>query len=189
MKSVISTIAILLLSFLSTRAAEVRVRPADWAQPIIGAKSLSNAYKVSVDLYRSEQPSAKDLSDIQQLGIKTLISMRNYHDDSDKYAEAGIGTIRFKMNAGSVTEKDLVLVLRAIRSNPKPVLVHCWHGSDRTGFIVAGYRIIEQKWPVDKAIEELKLGGYGYHAPVYRNIVELLGKMDVEAVRKDVLAP
>lgn len=179
----------LLVSLLITQCcafAEVKVRPTQWAQPVIGSESLDNLYKVSDSLYRSEQPDNSDLTVLKALGIKTIISLRHYHTDSKKFAEAGIVDLQFKMDAGSVTCSNLVEALRAIRSSPKPVLVHCWHGSDRTGFIVAGYRIIEQKWTVEQAIEELKFGGYGYHGSLYENIEKLLRDMNVEAIRKEV---
>jgi hypothetical protein len=69
------------------------------------------------------------------------------------------------------------------------VLVHCWHGSDRTGFFVAGYRIICQGWSREAALEELQRGGFGFHAFWYPNIVRCLAGLDVEEVRRQVLAP
>ena len=51
-----------------------------------------------------------------------------------------------------------------IRRASGPVLVHCLHGSDRTGTIVAMYRIVEQGWTREAAIAEMTGGGYGYHA-------------------------
>ena len=189
MKIFLKLISLMFICGVAIRADNVKVRPIDWAQPVIGAKSLSNLYHVTDELYRSEQPAESDLPDVRKLGIKTLISLRHYHSDSKKYEEAGIGTLQFKMDAGSVSFKDLVQVLRAIRSSPKPVLLHCWCGSDRTGFIVAGYRIVEQNWTKEKAIEELTLGGYGYHASTYANIVELLGQMNVDDIRREVSSP
>ena len=38
-------------------------------------------------------------------------------------------------------------------------LVHCLHGCDRTGWVVAAYRMIYQHWSYDQAYEEaLKMG-------------------------------
>jgi protein tyrosine/serine phosphatase len=34
--------------------------------------------------------------------------------------------------------------LEIIKNAPKPILIHCWHGSDRTGVVAASYRIIKQ---------------------------------------------
>jgi len=36
----------------------------------------------------------------------------------------------------------------------KKIYVHCKHGEDRTGFSIAAFRIIEQKWPLAMAYQE-----------------------------------
>ncbi len=46
--------------------------------------------------------------------------------------------------------------------NQQKVLLHCYHGSDRTGASVAMYRIIFQNWSTTDALAEMKHGGYGF---------------------------
>jgi protein tyrosine/serine phosphatase len=79
--------------------------------------------------------------------------------------------------------------LRLFRAAPKPVLVHCWHGSDRTGAVVATYRMVFQDWTREAAIDELINGGYGFHKATYPNIVKLLETIDVEALKTKILQP
>jgi protein tyrosine/serine phosphatase len=169
-------------------AESVRVRPGNWAQPVLGS-SLENFYRVSDDLYRSEQPQASDLPGLKALGIKTVFSLRHYHHDSRDFERAGIHAEQYPMDAGSVSVAELVIVLRTMRTAPKPILLHCWHGSDRTGFVVAGYRMIFMNWTAAEAIEELRLGGFGHHASYYPNIAKVLKELDVAAVRNAVLNP
>ena len=64
-----------------------------------------------------------------------------------------------------------------------PFLVHCQHGADRTGLLIASYRIVIQGWSKEAALEELRSGGYGYHS-IWRNIPVFIEKMDVEAWRE-----
>ena len=40
-------------------------------------------------------------------------------------------------------------------SQRSPVLVHCAEGKDRTGYAIAAYRIVEQRWDADSAIQEM----------------------------------
>ena len=75
--------------------------------------------------------------------------------------------------------------LKIIGTADGPVLIHCWHGSDRTGLISAMYRILYQDWSKDAAIDELMKGGYGYHA-MYKNIPEYIRKVDILNIRKMV---
>lgn len=45
--------------------------------------------------------------------------------------------------------------LHIITTAPGPVYVHCLHGVDRTGMVIAYYRVKRQKWTPEKAIEEM----------------------------------
>ena len=161
-------------------------RPAHWAQPMINS-TIGNLYKVSTDVFRAEQPEEKDAPDLKKLKIKTLLNLREYHEDDAVFHQSGLFLIHHKMSAGSLTTDDLIRVLKILYKAEKPVLVHCWHGSDRTGFVVAGYRIVFQNWTREAAIEELRLGGFGYHSRAYPNIIKTLQEMDIEAVKKAVL--
>ena len=165
-----------------------RVRPAEWAQPVIGA-SLDNFFRVSLDLFRSEQPAASDLAALQGLGLRSLVSLREYHDDPAQLATAGLRLFQHPSSAGSLTEADLVMALILVRDAPKPVLVHCWHGSDRTGAVVAVYRLVFQGWTKEQAVDELVNGGYGFHEKIFPDIVPLILSLDVEKLRKQLLPP
>lgn len=176
--------AVMLAGFCWCAASEPRVRPAEWAQPVI-ASTLDNCFRVSDDLFRSAQPGRADLPDLQALGIKSVITLRSFHFD-DAFEQNGLHVIKHPMSAGSVSVSDLVTVLRQFRAAEKPVLVHCWCGSDRTGFIVAGYRIVFQNWSRESAIAELLLGGFGHHEASYPNIAKTLREMDLAAVKKAV---
>ena len=160
-----------------------RVRPADWAQPVINLE-LDNFYRVSADLYRSEQPSQRDLPDLKVLGIRSVVSLYLFFPDPRAFETAGFRLFQRRMAAGSLTEEDVLWALASIRDAPKPVLVHCWQGSDRTGAIVAAYRIAFQGWTREQAIDELVNGGYGFHASTYPNIVKLIRSLDVEKLKQ-----
>ena len=66
-----------------------------------------------------------------------------------------------------------------------PYLVHCQHGADRTGTMVAMYRMVIQGWSREKAVDELVNGGYGFH-PMWKNILEYLQNVNVEKIQSAV---
>jgi tyrosine-protein phosphatase SIW14 len=189
-----STLAVARFAFLFflligvASADDAKLRPEDWAKSVVGS-SLGNFYRVSDDLYRSEQPTPTDIPTLKQFGIRTIVSLRHWHTDDRAFGHAGIGTLQYEMNAGSVSVPQLIAVLRLIRAAPKPVLVHCWHGSDRTGFVIAGYRMVFMNWSAEQAVSELRLGGFGLHETWYPNIAKTLMKIDVASVRAAVLNP
>ena len=163
-----------------------RVRPAEWAAPVIDS-SLGNCFCVSSELFRCEQPATSDLADLHALGARSLLNLRHYHTDSADFAKAGLTLLAEPMSAGSVTVDQLVAALRKFRDAPKPVVVHCWHGSDRTGVFVAAYRLVFQRWTRAAAIDEFRRGGYGFHEASFPNLLTLLETLDIEAMRQRVM--
>lgn len=168
----------------SQAVIEPRLRPAQWAMPVIGSE-LENFYRVDEGVYRAEQPDAEDLTALSVLGIKEILNLREYHSDDE--AEAQQFSVHYvPMAAGSVTEEQLLEALRKIKNRKAPLLIHCWHGSDRTGVTVAAYRVVFQNWPKQRAIDEMLNGGYGYHDSIYPNLLELINKLDVEKMKKQL---
>ncbi len=158
--------------------AEPRVRPTEWAQPVLGVE-LGNFYKVSDELYRSEQPDDDVMLRLEAMGIRSVLDLREFHSDSGKAKGTALKLYRVPMNAGEIDDALVEKALDAIATAPKPVLVHCWHGSDRTGAIVAMYRMVFQDWPRERAIDEFLNGGYGYHKSFYPNIERYLETVDI----------
>lgn len=158
-----------------------------WAHPIIGSK-VSNWYKVDDHLYRSAQPDDAGMKEIETFGIKNVLTLRDFHDDTEKVKKTSLKANRVEMSAGSVTADEVAAALRIIQKSDGPILVHCWHGSDRTGTVVAFYRILIQNWTREQALDEMVNGGYGYHA-IYGNLQQLLKTADLEAMRAKIQAP
>ena len=69
----------------------------------------------------------------------------------------------------------------------QPVLVHCQHGSDRTGTMVAIYRIVYQGWTKSQATDEMINGGFGFH-PMWQNLLRYIEKLDVDKIKEQVAA-
>ena len=90
------------------------------------------------------------------------------------------------MKAGTISYADIVAGIKTIMQAKKPVLVHCKHGADRTGCIIAAYRIVKFGWTKEEAIKELREGGFGFHEKNYPNILNLLNGLDIEKLKKDV---
>lgn len=184
-RSVIAATALLLAAALPALAAP-RERPANWAVPVVDS-TLENLYRVSDELYRCEQPRSKDVADLRMIGIRSILNLREHHTDSNTFAKAGFTQLVQRMDTGELSVDDLVAALRQIREAPKPVLVHCWHGSDRTGSVVAAYRIVFQDWTPAEALDELRHGGFGYHERWFPNIVVLFETLDAGELRRRVI--
>lgn len=145
---------------------------------------VDNCYKISPKLLRSGQPSGKDFRKLEQYGVKTVLNLREYHSDDKEARGTGIKLLHIPLAAGSVTEDELLTCLLAIKKAPSPVLVHCWHGSDRTGIVCAAYRIAEQGWTPEDALNELMDGPFGHHDWYYSNLAKLVKSIDWQQFTK-----
>ena len=168
----------------SVAFAEPRLRPPTWATPIIET-SLTNFYWVDNALYRSAQPDDADFKELTPFNIHEILNLREYHSD-DEAVEQQLTVHHVPMAAGSVTEAQLLDALTQIKNRKSPLLIHCWHGSDRTGVTVAAYRVVFQHWSKAQAIDEMVNGGYGYHATFYPNLVTLINDLDVAKIQKQL---
>lgn len=177
----------LLCACWSTAAADPRTRPVRWAQPVPGTP-LENLHQVSAELYRCEQPSAADMRALAALGIRSVVNLRAFHSDRDEVAGTALELREVPMHADALEHAELVLALRALLDAPKPVVVHCWHGSDRTGAVVAAWRVALEGWTPAEALDEMTAGGFGHHER-YDNLRALVLALDPAELRSELGLP
>ncbi|WP_367870204.1 tyrosine-protein phosphatase [Luteolibacter sp. Populi] len=145
----------------------------------------ANLHRVDVKVWRSSQPQKYQFEALaKDHGIGEVLCLRRWHSDDEKGKNLELHHVR--MNAGSVRNEEIVEALRVLVSAEKPVLVHCLHGSDRTGAVVAMYRMVVQRWTREKAIAEFSDPQYGHHAEWFPNIRQYLETVDVEEIRRRV---
>jgi protein tyrosine/serine phosphatase len=146
---------------------------------------LNNMYKVDEGVYRSEQPDKKQFQALEHYGIKEILNLRYWHSDSRHVKTTNLQLHRIKMNAHDANDFDVVSALRIIKNRKGPILIHCHHGSDRTGLIVAMYRIVFQSVSKENAISEMIRGGFGFHE-IYDNILRYINGVNVDNIRKQL---
>lgn len=103
---------------------------------------------IAGELYRSAQPTAEQVDDyIREYGIRSVINLRGPHPGTDWYdAETAVarshGVVHrdFPMRASRrLSQVEAEELLRIMRDSPKPLLIHCQAGADRTGLATALY--------------------------------------------------
>ena len=91
--------------------------------------------------------------------------------------------MKISVQSWSAEEEEVVDFLRVVTAKERqPVFVHCLHGADRTGMMMAIYRMVVQGWSKDEAIEEMTQGGYGFHS-IWTNLVDYVRRVEVERLR------
>lgn len=152
----------------------------------INVEGIPNFVQVSPTLYRSGQPTAEGMKEIEKMGIRTVINLRNFHSDSSKIMGTNLSLVEIPMKPWPLPDSDIGRFLKIVTDTSKtPVLVHCYAGSDRTGTMVAVYRIVVEDWSKDDAIEEMTRGGFGYKWFLI-NLTQWIRKLDVEKFREEL---
>ena len=121
-------------------------------------------------LYRSGQLSPKRLKRyITKYGIKTVINLRGKHPELKWWQQEHEVTTKYgatlhniPMNSQYLSpKKQLIKLINIYEKAPKPILIHCWSGADRTGEAAALWVLQQQKQGKKQAVKQLSLR-YGY---------------------------
>lgn len=116
--------------------------------------------------YRSAQMDRDELEHyLGKYGIKTVINLRGAHPGEPWYDEEiatcqdmGVGHIDVKMSARRKPSSETIsALLQHFETAPRPVLIHCQGGADRTGLAAAIWRTAIDNSPVSEARQELSL--------------------------------
>lgn len=140
----------------------------NFAQTELRYKELTNFHKVSDKLYRGGQPAKGGIIKLSELGIKTIINLRgedeNTRAEQKEAEQAGLRYFSVAMPGLSRPTDEQIARVMAIIDAPEngPVFVHCKRGADRTGTIIAIYRISHEDWTDEHAISEAKRRGMSF---------------------------
>jgi tyrosine-protein phosphatase SIW14 len=130
--------------------------------------NLPNFQKVDDHVYRGGQPNDDGFKDLATLGIKTVVDLRlvGEHSQADEgriVAGLGMQYVSIPMKGMSTPKDNQVAATLALLNDPTqgPVFVHCRRGADRTGMVIAVYRI-NNHWENQKALGEAKSYGMSF---------------------------
>ena len=140
------------------------------ALPAVGERGLppsegiTNFGKINDCLYRGAQPDAAGIRNLARLGIKSIINLRLTNDvwkaEAAVASSSGILYTNVPLNGlAPPTHAQVATLLALIETLPAPVFVHCQYGCDRTGTIIACYRIRQGGWPNQAALDEARKYG------------------------------
>jgi len=131
----------------------------------VDAPGIQNFAKVNDHIFRGAQPSEEGFKSLANLGVKTVINLRegseNASSEKGLVEAAGMRYVSVPMKGFSApTDEQVWRVLSELETSPNwPVFVHCRRGADRTGTVIACYRIAHESWSNDKALAEAREHG------------------------------
>ena len=131
-------------------------------------QGVSNAGNVNGTLYRGAQPHDSSYADLQKLGMNIVVDLRGESGEvsAEKKAVESLGMkfVSLPWNGSGLPSHDEILTFfTLLRDNPdKKIFLHCAQGADRTGVMVALYRIAVDHWTPEQAIAEMH--EFHYHS-------------------------
>jgi tyrosine-protein phosphatase SIW14 len=129
---------------------------------------LPNFHNVNSQIYRGAQPTPQGFQQLAHLGIKTVIDLREPGERSlaeKKIVEAaGMRYVSVPMQGFHTPSTEQITQVLSLFNNSSagPVFVHCRRGADRTGTVVACYRISHDGWENTRALAEARSMGMSF---------------------------
>ncbi len=121
---------------------------------------IKNFGQMDERYYRGAQPEPGDYQSLADLGIKTVVDLRNDPTDYEKSAAEAVGMkyVNIPMSGWKSPKDRDVQAFLDLLNNPETgtVYVHCKAGIHRTGITAAVYRFTKYGWDYDKAYKEMK---------------------------------
>ncbi len=123
-------------------------------------EGLPNLGRIGDRLYRSGQPKGPGFDAIREMGVSIVVNLRDdsEKDEQQKVESRGMRYVPIPWRGTAQADnRQVAQFLQLLRDNPdKKILVHCRRGAERTGVMVATYRIAEHGWTSEQALEEME---------------------------------
>jgi tyrosine-protein phosphatase SIW14 len=136
------------------------------AAPLWAQDAKPRLYRVDDNVYRGLQPTRQDVTDLASRGIRTVLDLRGALDhkgwEQQAVQAAGMRYIRIGMSGFFAPSDRQIDKILAVLDDPAvgPIFLHCRRGADRSGVVIACYRITHDHWTNAQAMVEARQQGF-----------------------------
>jgi len=125
-------------------------------------KGVPNFGEVTPTLYRGGLLNDAGLKALAKMGVKIVVDTHAHDTAEEKKAQSlGMEYVAIPWHCPWPHDEVFATFLKLLRENKgKKIFVHCRLGDDRTGMMVAAYRMAEEGWTADEAMTEMKSFGF-----------------------------
>ena len=168
---VIRALIVVTLLAMSSGAFPQRAENQSAAQPerppkrkLIIKQGIGNFGEVTPELYRGAQPNRVGYQELANMGVGIVVDLRltGRDEESREVQKLGMQFVAMPWHCYFPKDKVFARFLVLLRENRgKKIFVHCRYGDDRTGMMIAAYRMAVEGWTPTEARKEMKQ--YGFH--------------------------
>jgi tyrosine-protein phosphatase SIW14 len=130
-------------------------------------RGIGNFGEVTPTLFRGGQPNHEGFRALAKLGIDIVVDTRGNRSSSEgkEVRRRGMQYVAIPWHCPMPRDEVFARFLKLLQENPnKRVFVHCRLGDDRTGMMVAAYRMAAEGWTASQAMREMRQFGFaGVH--------------------------
>ena len=136
-----------------------------------------SVYRVDDHVYRGKQPRQQDFAELAHMGIKTVLDLRGgpIHKPRERreVEAAGMQYISIRLSGIFAPKDEQVDKILTVLQDPAraPIFVHCRRGDDRSGLVIACYRIVHDHWTNAQALQEARQNGISRFEVLMRRYV------------------
>ena len=104
------------------------------------------------------QPASGDWKELANAGVRTVVDLRapnepRGHDEPDAVRAAGLAYVSIPITQSTLSDEPFDAVRTLLRDHSRrPIVVHC-ASSNRVGALLLPYFVLDEKQPLDKALE------------------------------------
>jgi tyrosine-protein phosphatase SIW14 len=125
-------------------------------------KGVTNFGEVTPYLYRGGLLKGDGIKALKKLGMDIIVDTHANDTSEERDARAlGMKYVAIPWHCPRPKDEVFAKFIKLLRQNKgKKVFVHCRLGDDRTGMMVAAYRMSEEGWTAEEAMREMKSFGF-----------------------------
>jgi len=126
-------------------------------------QGISNFGEVTPRLFRGAQPNKRGYEALAKMGVDIVVDTRGNRTKSEgkEVRRHGMQYVAIPWHCPFPRDETFARFLKLMRDNPgKKVFVHCRLGDDRTGMMIAAYRMGAEGWTADEAMIEMREFGF-----------------------------
>jgi tyrosine-protein phosphatase SIW14 len=132
-----------------------------WCQTDKELRGLPNFGRVTENLYRGGQPALDGFNSLHAMGVGIVVNLREDRsqmaNEKREVESLGMKSVEIPWSANhEPSSAQIIEFLDLVRANPDTkIFIHCRRGADRTGVMIAAYRIAVEHKSFAEAVSEM----------------------------------